>query len=77
MHGRRQTRRDEQTQPVTRGSCTEWITLPGPCPACTRVMQARAHPCMKGQVMLSLLPFPGADWFLQSHLMGPRPFGQS
>lgn len=77
MHGRRDTGREEQRHLVTPDSCTEWITLPGPCPACTRVVQAGACPCRRGQVMLSVLPFPEADWLLQTHLMGPWSFSQS
>ena len=30
MHGRRETGREEQRQPVTPNSCTEWMTLPCP-----------------------------------------------
>lgn len=53
------------------------VDLPGPCSACTKAVQARVHPCMRGQIMWSVLPFPGADWLLQTHLMGPWPFSQS
>lgn len=73
MYGRRETGKEEQRQPATPNSCTGWITLSRPCPAGTRVMQAVACLCRRGQVTLSVLPFPGAGWPLQTHLMGPWP----
>lgn len=50
-----------------------WVTLPGPCPACIRPMQAGAQPCKRSHITLSMLPFPGADWPLQTHPRGLFP----
>lgn len=61
--------REEQRQPVTPDSCMKRITLPGPC--------LRKGDVSRTLSMQERSSHAGADWLLQTLLMGPRPFGRS